>query len=318
MRINDVIFQQDAFDIVTELQRQLELNHIPLLQVVKDTPDNVMVACPYHKNGQEKRPSAGIKKSDGTFHCFACGEVHDLQEVISNCFGKNDFGAFGWEWLLKNFYSVSIENRKDIPLDLRRGDEKSSDKQYVSEEELESYRVYHDYMYKRKLTDEIIDLFDIGYDSKTQCITFPIRDINGNTLFVARRSVNTKYFNYPNRAEKPLYGLYELSKLEKLPTDIIVCESMLDALVCWVYGKPALALNGLGSAKQIEDLKRTPFREIILALDNDIAGQTAIRVLKDKLKKDKVVSQYVLPSNRKDMNELSKDEFESLKKIYIL
>ena len=65
-------------------------------------------------------------------------------------------------------------------------------------------------MYERGLTDEVIEEFDIGYDKDTRCITFPVRDKSGGTLFVARRSVDTKYFNYPKEAEKPLYGLFEL------------------------------------------------------------------------------------------------------------
>ena len=37
---------------------------------------------------------------------------------------------------------------------------------YVSEEELESYRFYHPYMWERKLTPEVVDKFDIGYDKE--------------------------------------------------------------------------------------------------------------------------------------------------------
>lgn len=316
MRIDKVEFNTDTFDIVLELQKQLSENHINLLQTVRDTPYNVMVSCPYHKGGQERKPSAGIKKSDGTFHCFACGEIHSLPEVISNCFGKNDFGAFGIAWLLKNFYSISVEDRKSISLDFSRDKNTGEMKHYVSESELEKYRVYHEYMYKRKLTNDIIDLFDIGYDSETQCITFPIRDMTGNTLFIARRSVNTKYFNYPVKAEKPLYGLYELSLQTEKPSEIIVCESMLDALVCWVWGKPALALNGLGSEQQIEDLKRLPYREIVLGLDNDTAGQSAEDRLTRLLKHDKIISRYILPQGKKDMNDLTEEEFLALDKVY--
>ena len=40
---------------------------------------------------------------------------------------------------------------------------------------------------------------------KTNCITFPIRDKEGNCLIVARRSVKGKYFNYPSKAKKSVY-----------------------------------------------------------------------------------------------------------------
>ena len=213
MIINNVIFNCDLQDIITELQSQLNANGIQLLQKIKDGPDNIQVQCPYHKNGQERRPSAGMRKSDGLFHCMACGETHTLQEVISYCFGKDDIlGTWGWNWLLKNFASINVEERKDVDLDFNRNLCITKQVEYVSEEELDSYRYFHPYMYKRGLTDEVIELFDIGFDRSSDTITFPVRDLHGHCLFIARRSIHTKYFNYPKGIEKPLYGLYEIIK----------------------------------------------------------------------------------------------------------
>ena len=165
MIINETIFNVDCLDIIRELQQELALNKISLLQTVTDTPDNVMVACPYHKGGQERRPSMGIKKSDGTCHCFACSTVVGLPQLISHCLGDDsEIGATGWQWLLRNFLTVSVENRDDLNLDVGRGRATPNQtKQYVGEEELDSYRWVHPYMYKRRLTDEIIERFDIGF-----------------------------------------------------------------------------------------------------------------------------------------------------------
>lgn len=326
MTLNDVIFTTELTDILVELRDQLNANGIQLLAKIQNTPDNVMVCCPYHKNGQETRPSAGIRKSDGQFHCLACGETHSLQEVISHCFGYYEdlIGAFGWKWLLKNFLTISVEERKDIELDLSR-EKVTRQVNYVSEAELDSYRYYHPYMYKRRLTDEIIEIFDIGYDKNSECITFPIRDIRGNTLFVARRSVNTKYFNYPSGAEKPVYGLYELTQMttdrfkELFPgeftgDELIVCESMLDALTCWVYGKPAVALNGLGTTLQFKQLNAAPFRALILATDMDGAGLKARDNIKRNIK-NKIVYEYVWDVNvAKDINDMSREYFDQLEK----
>ena len=331
MTINDVHFNADALEIIEELQAQLHANNINLINTIKDTPDNVMIQCPYHNNGAERKPSAGIKKDDGTFHCFSCGEVHTLPEVISHCFGRSSdmVGAFGWNWLLKNFASVAIETRQDIQLDFGRGVVKHEDvcANYIQEEELDSYRYVHPYMYKRGLTDEIIELFDIGYDKASECLTFPVRDINGNTLFIARRSVKTKYFNYPQGVEKPLYGLYEYHKLcttrvvggrcngktefLRRLNEIIVCESMLDALKFWTVGKYAVALNGTGSELQIKQLNELPCREIILCTDMDEAGMNARYKLKKRIK-GKILMQYMLPEGRKDANDCTPEELKNL------
>ena len=335
MKINDVEFTVELRDVLDELQTELHANGIPLINKIKDANTDIMITCPYHKDGQERRPSAGIRKSDGTFHCLACGEVHTLPEIISYCFGKDDIvGAWGWTWLLKNFATAKVEERKDVWLDWSRSSQLNSSKDinYVTEEELDKYRYTHPYMYKRKLTDEIIELFDVGYDSETDCLTFPVRDKDGNTLFVARRSVKMKYFTYPANVEKPLYGLceYEVVRAQAVRNlltmqttlitlctidEVIVCESMLDALTAWVYGKPAVALNGLGSELQFKQLRELSARKLILATDNDNAGMKARKRIRSNVT-NKLITEYIFPNDRKDLNELTQEEFNNLQEIF--
>lgn len=339
MIINDVQFNCELEDILSELISQLRANGSNLIQKYIDGPTHIQICCPYHADGLERRPSAGLRKSDGVFHCFACGEVHSLQEVISYCFGYTDdvVGKFGWRWLLKNFATVQVEERKDVELDfgrnIHRTDSNHLDKQFVTEEELDKYRYTHPYMYKRGLTDDVIELFDIGYDAVTECITFPVRDISGNCLFVARRSVKSKFFNYPKGVEKPLYGLYELYKdwreinaiykesdkdwFDNVADydDVIVTESMLDALSFWTIGKHAVALNGLGNELQFKQLRKLPCREIILATDMDEKGLDARERIKKNLQ-NKIVMQYRFPKGRKDANECTKEELMNLKEVF--
>ena len=326
MQINGTIFNASLEQILGELQAQLNINQIPLLQVMRDSGNDIMVSCPYHKGGQERKPSMGIRKSDGMCHCFACNTTVPLQNLISHCFGdESKVGAFGWNWLLKNFLTISIEERKDIDLDFTRSRDTTDNircENYVTEEELDEYRYTHPYWAKRKITDtDLIELFDLGYDRKTDCITFPVRDVSGRCLFVARRSTKTKYFNYPKGAEKPLYGLYELTELSKLhhghwENDIIVCESMLDALTCWQYGKYAVALNGLGNERQFRELRDMPCRKLILATDADEAGMTARKRIRKNVK-NKLISEYRWDlSKAKDINDMDFDMFNALEETF--
>ena len=317
MTINNIEFSADLQEILDELVSQLRVNDIPYIQKMIPTTSDIQICCPYHNDGLERRPSAGIRRSDGLFHCFACGEVHSLQEVISHCFGKDSDGFFGWNWLLKNFAAVEVENRKPLQLDYTRNTENvQRERTFVSEEELDRYRYYHPYMYKRKLTDEIIELFDIGYDKDSKCITFPNRDINGNCLFIARRSVQTKFFSYPEGVEKPVYGLYEINKSGKKPTELIVCESMLDALTCWVYGKPAVALNGLGTPEQFQALRDFPCRKYIIATDMDKYGLKARKRIRRELY-GKIVTEYIWDLKvAKDINDMDKAYFQALPEYF--
>ena len=325
MIINDVQFTVDLLTILQELISQLRANNIQLIQKYKEGPTHIQICCPYHANGMERRPSAGIRKEDGLFHCFACGEVHTLQEVISYCFEYTDdvVGKFGWQWLLKNFATVQVEERKDVRLDFGRDrtvDNNIFNKSFVTEEELDKYRYTHPYMYKRGLTDEVIELFDIGYDVGTDCITFPVRDIFGKTLFIARRSVRAKFFNYPEGVEKPLYGLYELYKWcnNDIPLEesVIVCESMLDALSFWTVDKFAVALNGLGNELQFKQLRELPCRKIILATDMDKRGLAARKRIRMNMNNTKIITEYIFPKGRKDANECTKEELMNLDEVF--
>ena len=335
MIINDVQFNCELSDILTELVNQLRANNIPLIAKQRDSGDHIQITCPYHSNGMERKPSAGLRKSDGIFHCFACGEVHSLPEVISHCFGHDEdlIGTWGWTWLLKNFAIVQVEERKSVTLDFHRDSKhvgSNNCTNYVTEEELDKYRYTHPYMYKRGLTDEVIEMFDIGYDRNTDCITFPVRDIRGNCLFIARRSVKTKFFNYPEGVEKPLYGLYELHKIgafEKYEVvkldgsakgidELIVCESMLDALSFWTVGKCAVALNGLGNELQFKQLRELPCREIILATDMDERGLAARERIRKNMKNTKIIAEYFFPEGRKDANDCTKEELIRLEKVF--
>lgn len=316
IKVGETIINEDVENILTELKRQLEINGVKRFAKFIRTNNNIQTNCPFHKDGQEKKPSFGVSTIDGMCHCFGCGWKGTLPEMISNVFGKDDFGVFGGQWLIRNFVSIEVENRPELDLNFSRS-KTIEQQEFVSEATLSKYRLYHSYMYQRKLTDEVIELFDIGYDEESQCLTFPVRDINGNCVFVAKRSVNTKFFHYPSGVEKPVYGLYELTKCNYISGDrkspsLIICESMIDALTCWVYGKPAVALNGLGNALQMKQLRELPVRKFILATDMDEAGLKAREFIRAALR-NKIVTEYRWDLKiAKDINDMSKDYFDSL------
>ncbi len=120
--------------------------------------------------------------------------------MISRCFGIDDLGQYGLNWLKNNFLGEVLEER-NLVIDLfRDAYPKNPFYEHISEEELDSYRFVHPYMKTRKLSDKVIEMFDVGYDKDTECLTFPVKDINGNCLFIARRNVEFKRFSYPCRS----------------------------------------------------------------------------------------------------------------------
>ena len=338
MQINGVHFSVAVMDILVELKSQLNANGVQLYAKMFDSGDDIMVCCPYHKGGQERRPSAGIRKSDGLFHCLACGKTVGIDELIANSFGRYD-PAWGYQWLTQNFLTVEVSNREPVKINVERNNfsNKSAVLGYnntnqpnvaVSEEELEKYRYTHEYMYKRGLNDSVIDLFDIGYDVESDSITFPVKDSTGNCLFVARRSVSNKRFDLPKGIDKPLYGIWEiacrtwLTRYEGQFTSFVnvdkiyVCEGLFDCLRLWCNGKLAVAGFGcLFSEYQLEQLRGLPTRHLVLATDNDDAGREA-RVKIRQAVKNKLITEAIIPEGKKDIGECTDEEIQNLQEVF--
>ncbi len=312
MVIDNTEYLVDASEIIWRLQADLALHNIPFLsKEARESGNNLQIQCPYHGNGIERKPSAGIRKTDGIFHCFACGETHTLPEVISYCFGYQG-DMYGRKWLdehvpEKMFYAGKTHHHDSHKQKIHT--------EYVSEEKLDSYRYTHPYWSKRGITDaNIIELFDLGYDKKTDCITFPVRDKNGNCEFVARRSVRTKFFSYPEGVSKPLYGLYELMQEYNCGYNIspvIVCESMIDSILLWQSQHHAVALNGLGNDRQFKQLSELPCNSLILATDNDDAGKKARERIKSKVT-NKLISYIQFPKGIKDPGDCSRYQLDNI------
>lgn len=305
----------------------------------------MQIYCPFHNDGKERKPSCGIllvdefrggkKYPQGFTHCFTCGYAHTIDQTITDLLKQQNIQKSGVDWLVENIPGFELEDTESdflIPNELMGAllskyavdyisTLTSKKQEYVSEAELAKYRFTVPYMYERKLTDELIEKFDVGFDANwvppgrkkpVPCITFPVRDINGNTLFFCRRAISTKLFNYPQGVTKPVYGLYELPNGCK---SVVVCESCFNAITSTRYGRPAVALLGTGNSYQIQQLKELGVREFILAFDPDEAGQRATAKLKKALRSVAIVWSFDGIPPGKDINDLTQEEFDALELV---
>lgn len=309
IKIRNKYIDVDVQKVISLLQNELLKRYNSLyFKSVKVTGRNIMVTCPFHGNHSESHPSMGINVDTGLFNCFTCGEKGSVEDFVSKCFRKDDNGEFGTNWLLSLFSDSVYSDRIGFNIQERK---QFVPVKYVSEKELDKYRWYHEYMWKRRLTPEIVELFDIGYDKDTECITFPVNDITGRCVFVARRSVNTKYFNYPKNSKKLLYGLDKCIN-ERV---VYVCESCFNALTLWTYGLKAIALLGTGDEYQYDILKKTNIKKFVLALDGDKAGDRGIKRFYENLHDVCLISYIKMPRDGKDINDLTREQFFNLEEI---
>lgn len=318
-----------------------KLDSLGLVKLGKVSGDYVTCHCPFHNQGNERRPSCGVLTVDqwrngnkypaGWWHCFSCGYTNTMIPALTEILHAHNINQTGQEWLIINvpgyeenpdFESLLPDELVDevtgkFALDYIRNKQEEPQQKYVSEEELASYRFIVPYMYERHLTDEVIEAFDIGYDANWRpfgkknpvpCITIPIRDKEGRTLFFCRRSIQGKIYNYPQGVIKPLFGIDMVPPKCK---SLVICESAINALTCWTFGYPAVALLGTGNRYQIQQLKELGVPEYVLCMDGDEAGIKATARLKKQLSSVAIVWTINMYSG-KDVNDITKQEFDKL------
>lgn len=328
---------------VEKILRKLE--SLQYIRLNKITGDYYTVYCPFHKNGQERKPSCGVLLRDqykngqrypaGFWHCFTCGAAKTMPEAVTEILKSHNVSKSGLDWLKENIdgFDPDIEFEHLLPDDMivNLNEKFAADyvqrmtslspPTFISEEELSKYRFTVPYMYERGLTDELIEIYDIGFDPNhvpegrkkpIPCITFPVRDAEGNTLFFCRRSIEGKYFSYPENVTKPVYGLYEL---DKPASRVVICESCFNALTVRKYGDQAVALLGTGNSYQIKQLRELGVREYILGFDPDGAGRRATAKLKRALSDVAIVWSFEGIPEGKDLNNLSYQEYKSLRLV---
>ena len=319
-----------------------KMESMGLIRLNRPMGDYFSVYCPLPHNGHyENKPSCGVLLHDqykngkktpaGFVHCFGCGLAKSLPDTITEILKHKNISKSGLDWLKENIpdfdgeasefdyllpqeLSQSLQNRYAIDYIQSQLNKQSGN--YITEQELATYRMTVPYMYERGLTDEIIEKYDIGYDANfippgrkkpMPCITFPVKDVNGNTLFLCRRSIQGKFFHYPQGVEKSVYGLYELPHGVK---SVIICESCFNCLTAIRYGYNAVALLGTGTSYELDQLKQLGVQEFVLCLDGDEAGQRGAEKLKRALSKVAIVWTVHMPPD-KDINDCkTKDEFD--------
>jgi len=179
-----------------------------------------------------------------------------------------------------------------------------------------------------------------GHEHFLNCVIFPIFDENDNVSGIYGRKIS---FLNPPKGETfspptgelanqqtgspshlylpgPRLGVWNWQAL-KLSKEIILTESIIDALSCYVLGFrnviPLYGVNGL-TADHLKLFQKYLTRKIYLCLDNDQAGREARSRIKEKLSGLGIeVIQTELPPEFKDINEalqkgFTKEQFSRL------
>lgn len=300
--------------ILEQLQKELRSYNGKLQDIRPRSGQNILITCPCneHKGGFERHPSCQVFADPddeytefGQVHCFSCGFAMKLPKFIGYCFDEDE--DFGKEWLLLRCETAFVSEVRYLPEIVL--DKKTEEKAILDESELKKYSYYHNYMWKRKLTKEVVDRFEVGYDPKQNMLVFPVRDEKGILRFLTGRSVTSHRFMIPEDADKPVYLLYYM--LQNNIKRVAVAESQINALYMNSLGIPCVGLFGTGSYTQIETLRKSGIRIFDLYYDGDESGDKGIKRFIENIGNEVIVNVHRLPRG-KDVNDLSYEEILNL------
>lgn len=283
------------------------------LRDIRSGHDEINVTCPFHKNGQENKPSCFVHNNSndenyGIYHCFTCGSSGTFQELISHCLNLSEADTI--EWLIENFCDYFIERSSFLPpIELNNNINKK-----IDESILDKYKYIHPYVLSRGISVDVIKKFSIGWDKEDNTITFPCWDIHGNLVGIFKRYIEKKRFYIPPDIEKPIYLLNFLIR-ENIDIAYVV-ESTFNALSLWTWGYPAICLFGTGSRDQYDILKKSGIRNYILCFDGDEAGQKGRDRFIKNMNSNCFIEYKILPEGR-DVNNLTKEQFDNLISIFV-
>lgn len=213
---------------------------------------------PEHDN--RNSPSASVNVRKGLWVCYSCGRGGSVIQLLNGVPIAEP--------------SVS-EFLKDVERELDRLQEDG-----VHHAKPESWlRIYqqrdaHPEWVKRGFSQDAIDHFVLGYDYETNCLTYPLRDLDGSVLGVVRRRLDggkPKYV-YPKGIDvhQLLFRYHEATYGQE---QIVLVEGALDAVALYDAGIFALAIfGGHLSAMQASLLRRLQPKRLVCAFDNDEAG----------------------------------------------
>lgn len=305
---------------VDEFLETLEVGRIS-----KATADERLFSCPFpgHSAG-DSRPSAymndGSKEKDKAtvWKCHGCGRsgnaitfyaelenvskqeaANELRERYAPNFRKPVDGSIAKE------FDLWLRNRE------KRASEKLPHEQHIIPQERydklfavdwqDAYDTYKEgdappeiaYMFDRGFAVETLVAWGIGYDERTQRITIPVHNEDGELVGVKARSWKTKkaekikYLILGDNPEKPKRFKYGFPYYEKSlvvfglhmldgPVDsLVLVEGELDVMALWQIGVPAACTGSAHLSEAQAKLVRDWCDEVVAFFDAGEAGDNA-------------------------------------------
>jgi DNA primase len=275
------------------------------LTIENEIDVDFILFCPFHPN--HRTPAGEVDKSKGTFFCFSCHKIADLNELVMHVTGRTYFEAarFIKSKEVQSNLEDEITKKLIVKPEYTVFDEVLLKR--LNSEALASTRAMS-YYAGRNITEESVRKFSLGFSEKQDMVTIPVHAPNGLPLGFVGRSIEGKEFkNTPGLPKSKT--LFNINRV-KTSSKVYVVESSFDAIRLDQCGFPAVATLGSNVSNIQTDLLQKYFNDIIVIADNDEAGGN----MKDRIikKLGSRVSVIQLNKEYKDIGDMDDEEIKKL------
>ena len=140
---------------------------------------NALTKCPFHKEGQERRPSFSVNPDLGVFHCFTChvaGDIRYLLKLLGLPRPQIDIE-------LAVIQPMLDENRRKAEFEkqhLFTNNDPFKAKTVLPEALLGVYEWCPTKLLEDGFDMNLLQDMEVGFDKRNNRITYPLRDMYGN------------------------------------------------------------------------------------------------------------------------------------------
>jgi DNA primase len=240
------------------------LHHIGV-EDIRTTGNEVRGRCPRHEERTGRREQNprhwSVNRITGRHHCFSCGYRGGLIRLINEVTGV---GIWEANKLIHDF---------DVELNTEREERTwTPPPEAKVEEHVHEYGPVPDRPIEvRRLRRQSVERYGVRWDPEDVAWVLPIFGPNGSLWGYQTKSTE-RVRNYPPGVKKS-YTLFGLNLLAGT-SPVLVVESPLDVVYLDGLGYPAVASFGASVSIHQMRLLVAQTDHIMLALDNDTAGQT--------------------------------------------
>ena len=253
--------------------------------------DNVMFRCPFHKGGQERKPSFSLNTRTGQWVCYTCWYGGGLKKLLYE---------IGHDRPTVDALIDPVRDQLELRQMIKgRGGLRGGDPLYgpyvLPEELLGVYDFTPVSLVDAGFDEDLLNELDVGYDRARKRVVWPLRDVYGNLIGLSGRLHDSdpdfgrfgkyKIYNkellelYPDY-EKPGHAflwnmdrIFQLLVTAKTTPTLHVTEGYKAAAWLIQHGFPLTValMTTNASAEQIRILEMVA-ADIVLCLDGDTWG----------------------------------------------